>query len=68
MVFEIGKYYRHSTGICASIICEANTTMWGKTLVAERSDKNSLESFGGDEDAARGWEEITRDEWMLNFE
>ena len=39
MKFEIGKYYRHSAGGDLSILCEANTTLYGESLLAERAGK-----------------------------
>ena len=35
MLFEIGKCYKHITGVRMKILCEAETTQWGNTLIAE---------------------------------
>jgi len=40
MKFEIGKYYRHTTGYELAILCEAETTIRGKGLLAETNRVN----------------------------
>ena len=42
MKFEIGKYYRHTTGRDLAILCEAETTIRGKGLVAETNGHEEL--------------------------
>jgi len=69
MTFEIGKCYRHSTGIYMSIVGEVETTMWGTTLVAEATHDNyGLVPVGKDPARAVGWEEVTEEEWTEQFE
>jgi len=67
MKFEVGKYYRHTTGKEISIICEANTTMYGETLIAEGCHCTEFIAVGSDESAAVNWIEITKEEWLKNF-
>lgn len=67
MIFEVGKYYRHTTGKEISIICEADTTMFGKTLIAEEAGDIKFVAVGGDESHSVNWTEITKEEWMKNF-
>ncbi len=69
MIFEIGKFYRHTTGIFMAIVGEVNTTMWGSTLIGESThDSYGLMPVGRDEASAVNWEEITKEEWMEQFE
>lgn len=66
MKFEAGKYYRHNSERDISIICEAETTVYGKALTAEESD-GSLTAVGREEWNAENYTEISREEWMKNF-
>lgn len=53
MVFEKGKYYRHSAGAEMSIVGEVETTLYGNCLVAEnagKSCKTDLSPVGRDEE------------------
>ncbi len=72
MIFEIGKFYKHSSGKKAAIICLAiQTTQWGNCLVAEVVQENYptvLVPFGNDQGAAQYWKEITKEEWLESFE
>jgi hypothetical protein len=67
MVFEIGKYYRHTTGEMMAIRGELETTMWGKALIAESNQRSDLVPVGRDESSAVNWMETTEDEWMKSF-
>ena len=70
MKFKPGKYYEHTTGTMIKTLVEVETTMWGKTLVAERSSSiaHELIPVGSDsEDYAQNWHESTEEEWMKNF-
>jgi len=66
MIFEIGKYYQHTTGIELSIIGELETTLWGKTLIAE-TNSSDFEAVGSDIYATTNYVEISKEEWMKNF-
>ena len=63
--FEIGKFYKHASGKKIAILCEAETTMYGKTLVAEQSDSSDFMPVGFDSEDC--WTEIEKDEWMECF-
>lgn len=67
MKFEIGKFYRHTTGEELAILGEVETTLYGKCLVAESSDHVDLKPVGKDESNAENYVEITKNEWMKNF-
>lgn len=64
MIFETGKYYKHTTGLCMSVLDRLNTTMWGLALIAEQSNGKLL---AVDENYTDNWFEISREEWMSNF-
>lgn len=64
--FEIGKYYKHSSGKIIHILGRVETTSYGYCLVAETSS-GVLVPVGEHDDAIIGWEELTREEWMKNF-
>lgn len=67
MVFQIGKHYQHACGTMMSIIGEVNSTMYGKSLVAEEAMAPNFKPVGSDEDSAHGWYEITKGKWLSNF-
>lgn len=70
MKFEVGKFYKHTTGHCIAILCEQETTMYGKTLLAEHTLPPQIGDFmavGSDESSAANYHEITKGEWMENF-
>ena len=66
MKFEIGKYYRHTTGFSLAIIGELETTLYGKALIAEGTD-GQLRAVGREEASAENYKEITKEEWLKNF-
>ena len=67
MVFEIGKFYKHATGQCLSIVGKLTTTMFGDTLIAEQNDSIDFQAVGSDDSSAVNYKEITKEEWMKNF-
>jgi len=67
MKFQIGKFYRHTTGKEFSIVGTVRTTMFGDTLVAEQNDNVDLVAVGSDESATTNFVEISKEEWMKNF-
>lgn len=70
MKFEIGKYYRHTTGHLLSILGEIETDMWGKTLVAESNRPRAMTELtpvGSDAGAAVNYSEIDREQWMQSY-
>ena len=66
MAFEIGKYYKHPTGEEMSLLCEIDTTVYGKCYVGE-TNRGELIPIGMGEGFADNWTEITYEEWMKNF-
>jgi len=66
MIFEIGKFYRHSTGKQIAVLGELETTLYGKTLIAE-TDSSHFISVGRDETSSENFHEISKDDWMKNF-
>lgn len=67
MKFEVGKYYRHTTGQKLHVLGELETTMWGKTLIGESDWRSELIPVGQTDDNAVNWSEIDREEWMKSF-
>jgi len=66
--FELGKYYRHTTGKCMHIVGTVETTMWGWTFVAEEHSSNHLAAVGfSDDSCSVNWHETTEDDWMTGF-
>jgi hypothetical protein len=66
MKFEIGKYYKHTAGHMINPLVEAETTLYGKTLIAEDS-QGTLIAVGQDEDSTANYVETTKEEWLSNF-
>jgi hypothetical protein len=66
MVFEIGKCYRHESGLELKIVGEAIPTLYGQCLVAEGTDGN-LHPVGMREENTLNFTEISEEEWMKNF-
>lgn len=69
MVFEIGKYYKHSGGGYLHILGEIKTTMWFDCFVAEEAGhgNSELKPVGKDETSAQNWSETTEADWKTNF-
>ena len=68
MKFEVGKFYKHNTGICLSILCEAKTTLYGDTYIAEQACGGSgIVTVGKDQSCTANFHEISKEEWMENF-
>ena len=68
-MFEIGKFYMHSTGEMMAILGRLPTTMYGDCLIAEVAGKynHSIKAIGSDVDSAANWVEVTQEEWLANF-
>ena len=65
---EVGKCYRHTSGIEMSIVGTVETTLHGWCGVAEQTGCHDLKPVAiNDKDAAVGWKEITHEEWLKNF-
>ena len=67
MTFQVGRYYRHTTGEEVSIVGQVKTDMYGVCLIAESNQNHNLLPFADDEIATKNWTEITREEWVKNF-
>ena len=67
MIFEIGKYYRHSGGGVMHIVSSAKTTMYGWCLIAEEHGISNLKPVGSDEVSSQNWTETTEIDWMSGF-
>jgi hypothetical protein len=69
MVFEVGKYYKHTTGYTISVICRANTTLFGdNALIVESNDVlRPFSAVGDTEDHSVNFIEVDKEEWMKNF-
>ncbi len=68
MVFEIGKCYRHTTGLQMHVIGEVETMARGKGLLAEQYGiGDELTQVGTLPENAVNWSEITIEEWENNF-
>ena len=68
MKFEVGKFYKHTTGHSLHVLCEIETTMYGNTLLAEiRGGRNDFMAVGKDEDSTANYHEITKGEWLDGF-
>lgn len=70
MKFELGKYYRHTSGDMIATLDFLETTMWGKALITERvgTKNHDICCVGTDDEGyAQNWQEITKEEWMKNF-
>jgi hypothetical protein len=67
LVFEVGKFYRHPSGHGLFIIGRASTIVFGDTLIAEQNNNSSFIAVGSDEENAINFVEITREEWLKNY-
>jgi len=67
MVFNVGKYYKHTAGTMIHIIGAAKTTLYGWTLLAEEAGYGNFKPIGQDESSAVNWMETTKEDWMSNF-
>lgn len=65
--FEVGKFYKHTAGTKIAVLCEADTTLYGNTLLAESAGCNGFRAVGKDESCTANWHEITKEEWMQSF-
>lgn len=68
MKFEVGKYYKHSTGELLHILDEVTSTLYGHCLVGESTRNYNLLPIGMDESNTMNYEEIDKDEWNKYWE
>ncbi len=68
MTFQIGKYYKHTSGEMMHIISGAKSTMYDWCLIAEHTgEPETFRPVGQDKANAQNWTESTEDEWMKKF-
>ena len=60
--FEVGRYYRHSSGGCMHIVGSVKTDTYGWTLIGEDKSGN-IRPVGIGEGYAENWYEITEEDW-----
>ena len=63
MRFELGKYYRHTSGKMLHIIAVAETSFYGTALIAE-DEGGRLQPCGFEEANAKNYVEITQEAWL----
>lgn len=68
MKFKVGKFYKHTDGTKLAIICKADTTMFGETLLAEQSNTSEFIAVGSGKEDAVNYTEITKVEWLESFD
>lgn len=68
MKFEVGKYYKHSSGQLLHIIGEVTSTIYGHCLVDESPWIYNLLPVGISESNTMNYEEIDKDEWNKYWE
>lgn len=65
MIFEPGKFYKHTSGKMISTLDFLETTMWGRTLIVEESGNPGLNCVATDSESfAVNYTEISKEEWM----
>lgn len=69
MVFGVGKYYRHTTGHMLHVLCEAETKLFGNTLIAETYDDSEVfTAIGKTEDHSVNYTEISKEDWDIKWD
>lgn len=71
MKFEIGKCYKHENGTLLRILCEADSTVYGDCLIAERMMPGHGYTFTAvskEFEAAADFKEVSETEWIDQFE
>lgn len=63
MLFEVGKFYKHTSGEAIHIIAKIDTLTYGNCLVAEPAYQNGLLAIGTDEESTVNYTEITESEF-----
>ena len=65
--FELGKCYKHSSGIEMKIVGIVDSTLYGNTFIGEK-DNGKFSAVGiGKGGYSVNWYEISEEEWMKNF-
>jgi hypothetical protein len=73
MNFELGKFYTHEGGRQIAVLAETETYRWGKMFLIEEADATGhaiscMENNKSVNVEKNGWIEISKKEWMRNFE
>ena len=64
MKFEVGKYYIHKSGMQIHILCEAETALYGNTLIAETNIQNMpFKAVSKEEISNENWLESDEEVW-----
>ncbi len=67
MQFEVGKFYRMTTGHCMAILGAVRTTTYGWTLVAEEWGSGQLKPVGQGAEYTDNWKETSEEYWLSGF-
>lgn len=67
MVFELNKYYKHTSGQLVHILTEIKTQAYGKSLIAEPTDSCDIIPVGDGEGYSVNWIEIKKKEWNEHY-
>jgi hypothetical protein len=60
--FEIGKYYKHTSGATLYPCAYAGTNIYGVTMIAETGE-GGFKPIGSGPDACANWREVTAEEF-----
>ena len=66
-MFEEGHVYAHTTGHLLRVVGSARTTGYGKTLVAEHSDRTDLMAVGSDKASTANYREVPLSAWYTHW-
>ena len=65
-MFEVGKNYRHNGGMTMRVLARLQTSIYGETLIAERS-LGDFAPVAEHEGADANWEEISVEEYTASL-
>jgi hypothetical protein len=64
MIFEIGKYYKHTTGRMLHVLCNVETKLYGDVLLAETyGGYKEFQAVGRLEENTMNFVETEKEEW-----
>jgi len=67
MIFELGKYYKHTSGTYLKIVGIAETTIYGTCFIAEEECGQTFTPVGKTEDHAMNYVEVSKEEYINNY-
>ncbi len=68
MKFEIGKYYKHHSGMIVHVLCIQETVAYGTVFITEQTGTSKVIGFLGClEKHTKGFEESTEKEWLRTY-